>query len=305
MKTRILPKTGWAISEISLGCWGLGGQYGEVDRETALATVRTALDQGINLFDTADAYGLEPGLSEEIVGEALAGVRDQVWIASKVGNWARRLGHPFAYTHPLHVVACCHASLHRLKTETIDLYQCHIGHLEEPDVFLEAFERLQRDGKIRAYGISTNSLGVLERFNRDGNCTICQLDYSLVNRAPEKDMLPYCRQNDIGTLIRGPLAQGILAGKYGPDSVFTDSVRSKWNEEPGRSRYREKLKRCEALTPLAEKYGWVATALMGVLDHPAVTSVIPGAKSPDQLLEQVRASGQGFSPEDKAVLDPA
>lgn len=305
MKTRILPKTDWAISEIGLGCWGLGGQYGKVDQATALDTVRTALDQGINLFDTADTYGMEPGRSESVVGEALQGVRDQVYIASKVGNWGRRQGHPFSYTHPLHVIACCHASLYRLKTDVIDLYQCHIGHLEEPDVFLEAFETLVKDGKIRAYGISANSLEVLERFNRDGNCTICQLDYSLVHRAPEQGMLPYCLENNIGTLIRGPLAQGILTGKYGPDSVFTDDVRSRWNDGPAHETYLEKLRRCEVLTPLAAKYGWIATALMGVLDHPAVTSVIPGAKSPAQLLEQVKASGPIFSPEDKAVLDPA
>lgn len=304
MKTRILPKTGWAISEIGLGCWGLGGQYGNVDHTTALETVRTALDQGINLFDTADAYGMEPGRSESLVGEALKGVRAEVYIATKVGNWARRQGHPFSYRDPLHIIACCHASLYRLKTDVIDLYQCHIGHLEEPDVFLEAFEHLLKDGKIRAYGISANRLDVLERFNRDGNCTICQLDYSLVNRAPETGMLPYCLENKIGTLIRGPLAQGILTGKYGPDSIFTDNVRSPWNEGPGRKAYLEKLKRCEVYAPLAAKYGWVSTALMGVLRHPAVTSVIPGAKSPAQLMDQVRASGQEFSPEDKAVLDP-
>ncbi|MEZ5275681.1 MAG: aldo/keto reductase [Opitutaceae bacterium] len=305
MKTRAIARTGWKISEIGLGCWGLGGQYGEVDRGTALKTVRTALEQGINFFDTADAYGLEPGTSESIVGEALSSVRDEVVIATKVGNWARRLGHPFGYTHPLHVVACCDASLYRLKTDVIDLYQCHIGDLGEPDVFLEAFERLTRAGKIRAYGISTNRLDVLERFNREGQCTSCQLDYSLLNRSPEKDLLPYCLEHRIATLIRGPLAQGILTGKYDSDSVFTDSVRSGWNEGEGRAGYLRKLEAMKSYAALAENRTWTEAALVGVLHHPAVTSVIPGAKSPEQVLQQVKASGQDLTAMEKTGLDLA
>ena len=305
MKTRVFPKTGWEVSEISLGCWGLGGQYGEVDRPTAIATVRTALDAGINLYDTADAYGVEPGLSESIVGEALKEVRDDVFIASKVGNWARRLGHPFTYTHPLHIVACCHASLYRLKTDVIDLYQCHISGLEDPDVFLEAFEKLIQEGKIRAYGISTHRLDVLERFNKAGGCTSCQLDYSLVNRNPEKDILPYCRENNIATLIRGPLAQGLLTGKYDENTRFDDQVRAKWNELPGREEYLDKLRMMHSFQDLATGRSWTDVALMAILNHPAVTTVIPGAKSPDQVLDHVRASNQEFSPEEKTRLDPA
>lgn len=305
MKTRIFPKTGWKISEISLGCWGLGGQYGEIDRATAVATVRTALDAGINLFDTADAYGLEPGSSESIVGDALKDVRDDVFIASKVGNWARRIGHPFTFSHPLHIVACCHASLYRLKSETIDLYQCHISGLEDPDVFLEAFEKLIKEGKIRAYGISTNRLDVLERFNKAGGCTSCQLDYSLVNRDPEQDILPYCRENNIATLIRGPLAQGLLTGKYDENTRFDDAVRSKWNEPPGREDYLGKLRTMRSFQDLTAKHSWTETALMAILNHPAVTTVIPGAKSPAQVQDHVRASDQEFSPEEKARLGPA
>lgn len=305
MKKRIFPKTGWEVSEISLGCWGLGGQYGEVERATAIATVHTALDAGINLFDTADTYGLEPGASESIVGEALMDVRNDVYIATKVGNWARRQDHPFTYADPLHIIACCDASLYRLKTDTIDLYQCHIGGLEEPDVFLEAFEQLIRAGKIRSYGISTLHLDVLERFNKAGGCASCQLDYSLVNRTPEKDLLPYCLENNIATLIRGPLAQGLLSGKYDETTIFPDSIRAKWNEAPGRDKYLAKLSTMRSYQALARERTWVEAALMAVLDHPAVTTVIPGAKNPDQVIEHVRAAGQIFSADEKVVLDRA
>jgi aryl-alcohol dehydrogenase-like predicted oxidoreductase len=113
---RAFGTTGWHVSVIGFGAWGLGGQYGAVEEETALGTVRAAQEAGINFFDTADAYGQPPGRSERLLGRALRGRRDRVYIATKVGNWARRAGHPLPFTHPLHVTLCCDASLHRLGT---------------------------------------------------------------------------------------------------------------------------------------------------------------------------------------------
>ena len=128
-----------------MGCWNIGGQWGDIDDETALQTLNAAFDAGIRFFDTADAYGIPPGRSEELTGRFIQGRRDQIILATKVGNWARRAGHRLAYTHPLHVRLCCDSSLHRLKTDVIDLYQCHIGDLEDPTIFLEAFEELKVD----------------------------------------------------------------------------------------------------------------------------------------------------------------
>ena len=172
-------------------------------------------------------------------------------------------------------------------------------------VFLEAFEQLIRAGKIRSYGISTLRLDVLERFNKAGGCFSCQLDYSLVNRTPEKDLLPYCLENNIATLIRGPLAQGLLSGKYDETTIFPDSIRAKWNEAPGRDKYLAKLSTMRSYQALARERTWVEAALMAVLNHPAVTTVIPGAKNPDQVIEHVRAAGQIFSSDEKVVLDRA
>ena len=166
MEYRRLGKTGWQVSTISMGCWGIGGQWGPVEEAEAIRTIHAALDLGVNLFDTADAYG--SGVSEELVGKALRGRRDDVYIATKVGNFGRRQDVPLSYTSPLHIYLCCDASLGRMKLDTIDLYQCHIGDLPDPSIFLEAFERLVEQGKIRAYGISTNSLAVAQAFNRDG-----------------------------------------------------------------------------------------------------------------------------------------
>jgi aryl-alcohol dehydrogenase-like predicted oxidoreductase len=294
MNKRSFPKTGWETGVIGMGCWNIGGQWGDVDDDTALETLNAAFDAGIRFFDTADAYGIPPGRSEELVGRFMRGKREEFLLATKVGNWARRGGHRLPYSHPLHVKLCCDSSLYRLKTDVIDLYQCHIGDLEDPTIFLEAFEELKAEGKIKAYGISTMQLPVLERFNRDGTCTSCQLEYSLVNwKAESRGVLDYCQQNQISTIIRGPLAMGILSGKYDEESEFSDAVRSGWNDGSAREDFLKKLeiaKRAEFLK--TEERSMATAALQFVAAHPAVTVIIPGAKSPDQARQNASA-GEG------------
>lgn len=298
MQYRTLGKTGWRVSAVSMGCWGIGGQWGDVSDEQAIRTLHAAYDAGINLYDTADSYGIPPGRSEMLVGRAFKDRRDRVYLATKVGNWARRAGHPLPFTSPEHVVLCCHASLYRLQTEYIDLYQCHIGNLEDPTVFLEAFERLKQDGKIRAYGISTDSVDVLRRFNRDGTCNTCQLNYSILNRRAEAELLPYCREQHIGTLVRGPLAQGLLAGKFTSETRFTDSVRASWNDER-RAWFLTQLQRVEQIRFLEQPGRTLAqAALQFVLTHPAVSCAIPGAKDESQARANAAAADGALSPDE-------
>lgn len=299
MQYRLLGKTGLEVSTISMGCWGIGGQWGPVEESQALQTIRRAVEVGITLFDTADAYGMEPGYSEEVVGKALHEIRGRVLIATKVGNFARRFGHPLPYTTPHHIYLCCDASLYRLRRDVIDLYQCHIGGLEDPTLFLEAFERLKERGKIRAYGISTNDLDALRRFNQQDTCGACQLDYSLLNRTPEQDILPYCQEQNIGTLIRGPLGMGVLTGKFTPQTVFTDEVRQGWNDEEGRERFLKRLSYAERVR-FVERPGrtLAQAALQFVLAHPAVSCAIPGAKSPEQAEANAKAADGSFTAEE-------
>jgi aryl-alcohol dehydrogenase-like predicted oxidoreductase len=306
MRYRRLGKTGWQVSVIGVGCWGIGGQWGEVDDRTAIATLWRAFENGVNFFDTADAYGEPPGRSEELVGKAFQGIRHEVFIATKVGNWARRHGHPLPYTSPLHIIACCHASLYRLRTDYIDLYQCHIGNPTdaEVEVFLDAFERLKEQGKIRAYGISTNSLDALLRFNRHGTCATCQLDYSILNRTPERDLLPYCLEHDIGVIVRGPLAMGVLAGKFTPDTVFTDDVRRSWNEGERRERFLRRLEIVERLRFLERNGRTMAqAALQFVLAHPAVSCAIPGAKNPQQAESNAKSADGELTSDELAAIN--
>lgn len=304
MRYRRLGKTGWEVSAVSMGCWGIGGQWGTVPEAEAIRTMHAALDLGVNLFDTADAYG--PRVSEELVGKALAGRTDGVYVATKVGNFGRRQGHPLSYATPEHVYLCCDASLGRLKRDTIDLYQCHIGNLEDPTVFLEAFEQLVQRGKIRAYGISTNNLEVLRRFNRNGGCATCQINYSILNQTAASDILPYCQENDVGTLIRGPLAQGVLAGKFSPSTTFDDTVRAGWNEGEGRQRFLRQLEVVERLRFLDRPGRSLAqAALQFVLANPAVTAAIPGAKNVAQIESNARAANGELSPEELTKIASA
>ncbi len=241
-----------------------------------------------------------------MVGKAFQGIRHEVFIATKVGNWARRHGHPLPYTSPLHIIACCHASLYRLRTDYIDLYQCHLGNPTdaEVEVFLDAFERLKEQGKIRAYGISTNSLDALQRFNRHGTCATCQLDYSILNRAPEGDLLPYCRERDIGVIVRGPLAMGVLTGKFTPDTIFTDEVRRSWNEGERRERFLKRLEVVERLRFLERDGRTMAqAALQFVLAHPAVSCAIPGAKNPQQAESNAQAADGELTAEELAAIN--
>jgi len=290
MHYRTLGKTGWRVSAVSMGCWGIGGQWGPVEEKQAIDTIDAALEAGVNLFDTADSYGL--GQSEIYTGKALKTKRSDVYIATKVGNWARRAGDPLAFKSIYSVINCCHASLYRLDTDYIDLYQCHIGSPENPGLFIEAFELLKEQGKIRHYAISTNDLDALKALNAEGDCASCQINYSLFNRKPENDILPYCQDNNIGVLLRGPIAQGLLADKFSADTKFEDSVRQKWNAGAGqRDDFLAKLDRVAALRELLpDGTDMVDFALKFVLANPAVTCPIPGMKTPEQAKQNAAAA---------------
>ncbi len=290
MKYRILGKTGYEVSSISMGCWGIGGQWGPIEEAQAIRTIEAAIEVGVNLFDTADSYGL--GQSEFYTGKALQNKRDKVLIATKVGNWGRRVGDPVGLKTIHSIINCCHASLYRLGTDYIDLYQCHVGTPENPEIFVEAFELLKQQGKIRHYAISTNDLEALKAINVAGNCAACQIDYSVLSRSAEKDILPYCLEKNIGVLLRGPIAQGLLADKFSPETRFTDSVRLKWNPDGDqRAKFLGELEKVKQLRELVTpEQNMLDLALQFVLANPAVTCPIPGMKSPEQARLNVVAS---------------
>ena len=303
MKYRILGKTGFEVSIISMGCWGIGGQWGPIEENKAIQTIDAAFDAGVNLFDTADSYGL--GQSEFYTGKALKNKRDQVFIATKVGNWGRRIGDPVGLKTIHSIINCCHASLYRLGTDYIDLYQCHVGTPENPEIFVEAFELLKQQGKIRHYAISTNDMPSLKAINVDDNCAACQINYSILSRSAEKDILPYCLENNIGVLLRGPIAQGLLVDKFSSDTRFTDSVRLKWNPDGDqREKFLRELGRVSQLRQfVTAERSMLDLALQFVLANPAVTCPIPGMKSPEQATLNVVAADQDLDAETLRKID--
>ena len=275
---RDFGRTGWKVSAIGLGTWNIGNQWGAIDDVTAWATVRAAHEAGTNLFDTAESYGDPNGLSEERLGVALAGIRHNVYVVSKIGNWGKRTGQGVPKTTVDMIRLCAHASLHRLRTDYHDVLLCHEGNIEDPSVYLEAFKVLQQEGRLRVHGISTNSLEVLRRYNADGSCKVVELDYSLVNRKPEEGLLEYCQKQAIAVLVRGPLARGLLSGRYRRDAVFEDSIRETYN--PGgeqRAEFERHIAVVERLQQVLEPEEMVPRALQYVISHPCQPVAIPGA----------------------------
>ncbi|MYJ79440.1 MAG: aldo/keto reductase, partial [Caldilineaceae bacterium SB0670_bin_27] len=193
-----------------------------------------------------------------------------------------------------------HAILGRLRTDWVGVILCHKGDLGDPKVYLEGFEALKDEGCLRAYGISTNDLEVLKRFNREGTCSVVQVDYSLLNRGPEKAFLPYCQEHGIAVMVRGPLAKGLLSGRYSRGAVFTDTVRASWNEGGAQQdQFEAQAARVgrlgEVVSPGREM---VQAAIRHTLSHPAVSVSIPGAKSAEQARTNADAGSRALSDEE-------
>lgn len=303
---RPFGKTGWRVSQIGVGCWQFGGAitldgqpdgWPGINDNDSIAVVRRALELGINFFDTADMYGW--GHSEEILGRALkdglAGVggRDRVYIASKVGFWHDDNGRRTLNESRDYIIAACEASLRRLQLTHLDLYQCHLGRTERWPEFLDAFERLQKAGKIRQYGVSTNDLDVVQRFDDRQNLASVQANYNLLDSRAEQTLLPYCRSRGIAFIARGPLAMGKLGGRMTANTKFdANDIRTKWLAPESRETFERDLAIVERLRPLAAKNGYTLAqfALKYVLTHVAVSTTIAGTKTRTQLEDSVSAT---------------
>jgi aryl-alcohol dehydrogenase-like predicted oxidoreductase len=304
---RTLGKSGLKVSQIGFGLWAAGGDaWGPTDDQEIFDAIDYSLDQGMNFYDTADVYG--GGHSEELLGKAMAGRRDQFIVATKIG-WMDFDGESgqSAYTTPEKLIAGVETNLKRLNTDHIDIIQSHID-FQDPtmEAVVEGFQRLQKDGKVKGYGVSTSNFEYLQAFNADGGCATLQIDYSILNRTSEKEILPYCQENDIGVIIRGGLAMGILTGKYAPDSRFPEGdFRQRWHENEDEYQiFLNDLKIVQELEPLAEDRSQAQVALQFLLANPAVTSVIPGIKNIKQAKSNIAAGKMGqLTSDEMAMID--
>ncbi len=307
LRKRPLGKSGIPVSEIGTGLWAAGGDYwGTTDDGQVLDAIDYALDNGVTFFDTSDVYG--DGHSEELLGRAMQGRRDRFIVATKIG-WQGFDGDAgrSAYDTADKLIAGVETNLLRLGTDHIDLIQSHINFRDPTmEAFLEGFQRLQRDGKVRAYGVSTSDLAYLRAFNADGGCATLQIDYSILNRTAEAEIFPYCQEQGIGVIVRGALAMGILTGKYDSETRFGEKdFRRRWHEDPEEYQiFLDDLEKVRGLEPLAEGRSLAQLALQFVLAHPAVSAVIPGAKNARQVSDNVQAGRlPPLTPAEIALID--
>ncbi|MBX0332851.1 aldo/keto reductase [Pontibacter sp. HSC-14F20] len=265
MNYKQLGKSDLLVSEIAFGCMSLSGDYAANAR-----LLRRALDQGINFFDTADLY--DKGANEETVGKAFDGMRDKVIISTKVGNQWRPDGSGWDWNPTKsYILQAVENSLRRLQTDYIDLYQLHGGTIDDPiDETIEAFELLKQQGKIRNYGISSIRPNVIREYVKRSNIVSVMLQYSLLDRRPEEEVLELLQEKGIGVLVRGSLAQGLLAGKTAkPYLGYT---------------LEEVQKAATALQHVAgNERKSVEVTVRYTLHHPAVTAAVLGMRTEEQL----------------------
>ena len=287
-----LKKTDLEISRIGLGTNAVGGHnlYSSLDEEQGRALVREALSQGITFFDTADAYGL--GRSEELLGEELRGKRQDVIIATKGAIQNGADGSRKINNRPEYLRAALEASLKRLSTDYVDLYYIHYVDPEVPLAeSVGALERLREEGKIRAIGLSNATPEQLKEANQSGALSAYQGAYNLLQREAEAELLPYCVEAGISFIPYGPLAFGILGGKYSLDfKLSPEDWRNKvalFNE----TQFKENLHRVSRLKMIADEKNTILPnlALAWLLHQKGVDAVIPGGKRPEQVAENVKA----------------
>jgi aryl-alcohol dehydrogenase-like predicted oxidoreductase len=278
--------SGLTTSRIGLGTWAIGGwMWGGTDEAQSIATIRSAVERGVTLIDTAPAYGF--GRAEEIVGKALAegGLRDPVQIATKVGL-AWQDGAVFRDSRPARIRKELEDSLRRLRTDVIDLYQVHWPDLETPIAeTARTLEDLRREGKIRAIGVSNYAPAQMDAFRAVATIAAVQPPYNLFEREIEADVLPYAKGAGLTVLSYGALCRGLLSGRITAATRFEGDDLRKVDPKFQGERFRQYLAAVDELNKLArERFGKsvLALALRWVLDQ-GPTVALWGARHPDQL----------------------
>lgn len=311
MQYRLLGATGVHVSAFTLGTMSFGA-LGNTDHDDCVRIVRRALDAGVNCIDTADVYS--QGEAEVITGKALAGVRDDVVLATKcfwpMGADVNRKGLSRRW-----IVRACEESLRRLRTDHIDVYFLHKPDLStDLDDTLGAMDDLVRAGKVRTVAMSTYPADLLVEAQwvasqrRYARPRVEQPPYSVLARGIERDVLPTCARHGMGVLVWGPLNSGWLAGKYAGGAVPAGSRGERWAARSGkgwaadRGPVQRKVELVDALGALAREHGLtlLQLALAFSIEHPAVSSAILGPRTMDQLDEQLTAIDVRLDP---AVLD--
>ncbi|UCC99887.1 MAG: aldo/keto reductase [Phycisphaerales bacterium] len=293
MKYRRLGKTQLRVSVIGIGTWQLGGEWGKTFEQAQVdAMCAKAAELGINLIDTAECYG--DHLSEKLIGRAIEGRRDKWIIATKFGHRFKPGFDRENLFEPAQVERQLEDSLKALQTDYVDLYQFHSGtdELFQTPSLWEMLQKQVEAGKVRHLGISISSRlsGTHQADNASAiGAEAIQVVYNRIERKPEEGILDSCIQQDLGVLARVPLASGFLSGKYGKGATFADSdVRSTWQDGDEMLRIIEQVEEFRSEVP--QGVSMAHWALAWCLQHPAVTCVIPGCKTVEQVEANAKAA---------------
>jgi aryl-alcohol dehydrogenase-like predicted oxidoreductase len=320
MEKRTLGLSALPVSPIALGAWAIGGwMWGGSDKKDSIRAIHACLDHGITSLDTAPIYGF--GHSEEVVGEAIKGNREQYEILTKCGmSWEGTKGEYFfttndnsgiqrdiyKYSGRDSLIAECEESLIRLGTDYIDLYQIHWpDHTTPIEEAMEAFRILMEQGKIRAAGVSNYSVEQMEQASSVVELSSNQVPYSMVRREIEQDVLPWCLDNNCGILAYSPLQRGLLTGKITPDYPFApgdsrpETPHFKVNNLIHTNKFLDQIR------PLAEEKGATLSQLViaWTLYQPGITVALVGARTEQQVVQNAGALEVKLSAEEVDIIN--
>lgn len=319
MEKRTLGKSALPVSPITFGAWAIGGwMWGGSDKKESLRAIESCLDYGITSMDTAPIYGF--GHSEEVLGEAIKGKRDQYEILTKCGmRWEGKKGGYFfttndnsgiqrdiyTYSGKDSIISECEDSLKRLGTDYIDLYQVHWPDPTTPiEEAMEAFSILLKQGKIRAAGVSNYSVDQMAKASEVVELSSNQVPYSMVRREIEEDVVPWCLDNECGILAYSPLQRGLLTGKITPDYPFgpgdsrPETPHFKVNNLIKTNKFLEKIK------PMADDKGASLSQLViaWTLLQPGITVALVGARTEEQVKQNAGALEVKLSEDDLELI---
>ncbi|WP_062198441.1 aldo/keto reductase [Massilibacterium senegalense] len=290
MKKNQLGNSDLIVSEIGFGCMSLPS-----NEQKAISLIHRAIDEGITFFDTADLYS--KGWNEEIVGKALKGKREKVILATKVGNhFTKGKDDWFWDPSKAYIKQAVKNSLRRLQTDYIDLYQLHGGTIDDPiDETIEAFEELKQEGIIREYGISSIRPNVIREYAKRSKIVSVMMQYSLLDRRLEEEMLSFLDNHHISVIARGPVAKGYLSNKA-HEKIQKEGQYLSYNQE-------QLAEITDALHPFCHATRTLSQlAIRYTLHHPAVATVIPGASNEIQLIENIQTKHVSLTDEEIVKL---
>ena len=301
MKLRKFSDLGWSVSEIGLGCWAIGSEWGDVSEEDARKTLQTSLDKGVNFFDTADVYG--DGRSEKFIGELLKSTSEKIYVATKTG---RRLDpHNTEGYNINQIEPFVDRSLLNLGVDTIDLMQLHCPPTEaysKAETY-SMMDQLVQKGKIKYYGVSVETVEEAMEAIKYPNIKSVQIIFNIFRQKPAEVFFKEAAKKDIGIIVRVPLASGLLTGKMNSQSTFPSNDHRNYNiqgkafdvgETFAGVPYNKGIDAVEELKKIIpEGFTLADMSLKWILSHPEVTVVIPGAKNSDQAQLNTTASDKG------------